>query len=109
MTTDFLIAILAGLGGMLGWGFADFFAKKTIDVIGDVTTLFWRQVIGILPLLSLFLLNPTVPKQKPHDLLFVFLLGIFSGLSYIPAYVAFGKGKLSLLSPIFASYSAIVA
>lgn len=109
MDHSLLIAILAGLGGMLGWGFADFFAKKTIDQIGDVTTLFWGQFIGIFPLLAIFFLNPVRPEPKPHDLIFLALLGIFSGLTYIPTYVAFGKGKVSLLSPIFASYSAIVA
>jgi drug/metabolite transporter (DMT)-like permease len=109
MNHDLPIAVLAGLGGMLGWGFADFFAKKTIDQIGDVTTLFWGQLIGIFPLLALYLANPIRPEGKPHDFLFMALLGVFSGLTYIPTYVAFGKGKVSLLSPIFASYSAIVA
>jgi len=33
MQTELLIAIIAGLGGMFGWGLADFFAKKTIDSI----------------------------------------------------------------------------
>ena len=28
-------------GGMFGWGLADFFAKKTIDKIGDIQTLAW--------------------------------------------------------------------
>ena len=41
-----LIAILAGLGGMIGWGFADFFAKKTIDRIGDIPSLVWAHVFG---------------------------------------------------------------
>jgi drug/metabolite transporter (DMT)-like permease len=109
MNDTLLTAILAGLGGMLGWGFADFFAKKTIDRIGDVTTLFWGQFIGIFPILALFLLNPSVPRAQQLDPLFVGLLGVFSGLSYIPAYVAFGKGKISILSPIFASYAVVVA
>ncbi len=109
MSNDIFVAVIAGLGGMLGWGFADFFAKKTIDEIGDVTTLFWAQAIGILPLVGLFLSNPTLPDSKPNDPLFIILLGIFSGLSYLPLYVAFGKGKVSLISPIFASYSAVVA
>jgi drug/metabolite transporter (DMT)-like permease len=109
MNHSLFIAILAGLGGMLGWGFSDFFAKKTIDKIGDVTTLFWGQLIGILPLVGLFLYHPILPTLKGQDPLFWALLGAFSGLTYIPTYIAFGKGKLSLLSPIFASYSAIVA
>jgi len=39
MQQELLIAVLAGLGGMFGWGFADFFAKKTIDEIGSVASL----------------------------------------------------------------------
>jgi len=104
-----LIAVLAGLGGMLGWGFADFFAKKTIDKIGDVTTLFWGQLIGIMPILILFLFHPTLPTLGTNGYVYLVFLGIWSGLSYIPTYIAFGKGKISLLSPIFASYAVVVS
>ncbi len=109
MQNELLVAILAGLGSMLGWGVADFFAKKTIDKIGDVTTLFWGQFFGAISLLVLFLFNPEIPA-KIHGIGFVYLivLGIWSGLSYIPTYTAFGKGKVSLLSPIFASYAVVV-
>jgi len=31
---------------MLGWGLADFFAKKTIDQIGDIVVLAWAHVFG---------------------------------------------------------------
>lgn len=110
MEPALLIAILAGTGGMLGWGLADFFAKKTIDQIGDVTTLFWGQLMGILPLLLLFFFSsaPT-PQLDGLQWLYLLILGVWSGLSYIPTYVAFGKGKVSLLSPIFATYAVVVA
>ena len=107
-----LTAVLAGLGAMLGWGLADFFAKKTIDTIGDVTTLFWAQLIGIAPLAALFSIRPSIPAKLGDldltNLLYLTTLGVWSGLSYIPTYVAFGKGKVSLLSPIFASYAVVV-
>jgi len=109
MQPELLIAIFTGLGGMLGWGFADFFAKKTIDKIGDITTLFWGQLIGVLPLLVLFLLNPSIPELSNLELFYLPVLGIWSALSYIPVYIAFGKGKVSLISPIFASYAVVVA
>ena len=109
MYSQLTIASLAGLGGMLGWGLADFFAKKTIDKIGDIETLFWSQFIGIFPLLLLFLFNPVVPQLTNLGRWYLVFLGIYSGLSYIPTYKAFGKGKVSLLSPIFASYAVIVA
>ncbi len=110
MSTELLVAILAGLGSMIGWGFADFFAKKTIDKIGDINTLFWSQLFGIIPLDILFLINPTIPgKLAGNGFILVIILGIWSGFSYIPTYIAFGKGKVSLISPIFASYAVLVA
>lgn len=109
MKTELIIAVLCGLGGMLGWGIADFTAKKTIDKIGDVTTLFWGQLAGIIPLLLLFLFNPTTPRLGGSSWIYLIALGVWSGLSYIPTYKAFGKGKVSLISPIFASNAVVVA
>ena len=108
MQEKLLIAILAGSGGMLGWGVADFFAKKTIDRVGDVTTLFWNQFFGVVPLLVLFAYKPSMPLLGVLEWLYLIILGAWSGLSYIPTYVAFGKGKVSLLSPIFATYAVVV-
>lgn len=93
---------------MLGWGLADFFAKKTIDKIGDLQTLFWAQTIGILPLVILFLANPHTPQLNRYDPLFLVLFGIGSALSYLPFYRGLEKGQISILSPIFASYSVTV-
>ena len=106
------IAIVAGLGGMLGWGLADFFAKKTIDELGDVATLFWSLLIGSVPLGLLFLTNPVVPEKLTgaggQGFLYLGVLGVWSALSYLPLYAGFGKGKVTLLSPVFASYAAVV-
>ncbi len=93
---------------MIGWGTADFFAKKTIDKLGDVQTLFWQQLIGVAPLLLLFFVHPYNPHLQHFDPLWLLLLGAVSGLSYLPLYAGFGKGQVSLLSPIFASYSVVV-
>ena len=107
MNNDLLVAVVGGLGGMLGWGFADFFAKKTIDKTSDLTTLFWSQLIGVVPLLIIFAVHPTVPRLDRYDLPFLALFGAISGLTYLPAYTGFGKGQISLLSPIFASWSVL--
>jgi drug/metabolite transporter (DMT)-like permease len=105
---NLLIAIVAGLGSMVGWGTADFFAKKTIDVIGDLKTLFWAQLIGVIPLAAIFLASSTVPQLSHFDPFFLILLGVFSAVSYLPLYNGFGKGEVSLLSPVFASYSVVL-
>ena len=103
------LAIMAGLGGMVGWGVSDFFAKKAIDEVGDVTTLFWAQLLGVVPLGLLYYFQPSVPALSGLGWVWLAVLGAWSGLSYIPTYVAFGKGKVSLLSPVFASYAVVVA
>lgn len=109
MDNSLSVALFAGLGGMAGWGLADFFAKKTIDKSSDLTTLFWGQLLGVYPLLLIFLIHPSVPHTTGVDWLFLVLFGIASALSYLPLYNGFGKGQVSLLSPIFASYAAVVA
>lgn len=108
MHSTLFIALLAGLGGMLGWGVADFLAKKTIDTIGDLRTLFWQQFFGVMPLLVLFLAHPHVPAPNRFDPLFLILLGITSAVLYLFLYAGFGKGQVSLLSPVMASYSVVV-
>lgn len=109
MQQDLLIAIYTGVCAMLGWGLADFFAKKTIDRIGDVATLFWGQLFGLIPLSILFFLShPHIPQKIITFWPYVIILGVWTGLSYIPVYVALRKGKVSLISPIQSTYSAIV-
>lgn len=50
-----------------------------------------------------------MPSLSTGGWVWLIVLGAWSGLSYIPTYVAFGKGKVSLLSPIFAAYAVVVA
>jgi drug/metabolite transporter (DMT)-like permease len=108
MSDSVVVAVLAGLGGMCGWGLADFFAKKTIDRVGETATLFWAQVAGLVPLLVLFAVVRDVPAVHHIDWLWLALLGIVSALSYLSLYAGFGKGSISFLSPVFSSHAALV-
>ena len=109
----FLVALIAGLSGMLGWGVSDFFAKKTIDKIGDLKTLIGSQIIGGLFLLAYFLLtNPKNPTVTGTLLFYVFALALLNGAGYLFLYRAFQKGIMSIVSPIAASaagFSVIIA
>ncbi len=114
MKSALLIAILAGLGGMLGWGLADFFAKKTIDTIGDITTLTWAHICGSIVILALLIIHvvTTGIGGLPHSAsTWVGLagFGVLQGIVYLLVYRAFAKGKVSVLNPIFASYSGVAA
>jgi hypothetical protein len=55
MQQELVIALIAGFGGMFGWGLADFFAKKTIDHIGSVVSLVWAHLFGTLALTAIYL------------------------------------------------------
>jgi drug/metabolite transporter (DMT)-like permease len=115
MHNTLLIALLAGFGGMFGWGFADFFAKKTIDRIGAIKSLVWAHSFGtalfiVIALAQVFLRGGSV--YFPGN------FGSWAGLAFFGAlqmvvywlvYEGFGKGQVAVLNPVFASYSGIVA
>lgn len=108
------IAILAGLGGMIGWGLADFFAKKTIDTIGDVTSLVWAHICGtaLFAAIALYQLLSGHSLQLPQSTTewggLVFF-GVLQGIVYLLVYRGFGKGQVAVLNPIFASFSGLTA
>ena len=41
---DLAAGVLFGLLGLLGWGFADFLAKKLVDKIGGFNALLFQQL-----------------------------------------------------------------
>ncbi len=113
MNQNLLIAVGAGLTGMLGWGFADFFAKKTIDEIGDLGTLAWAHIYGgvALGIILIYRIASGTTKGFPGSSKEILALASFGALQaavYFFAYRAFSKGKLALLNPVFSSYSALV-
>lgn len=110
-----LVAVLAGLGGMLGWGLADFFAKKTIDQIGDTVTLAWAHVFGTIVLI-MFALVRDIGRNQPMSflqplqvLVLLIFFGALQAAVYFFVYKGFGKGQVAVLSPVFASFSGLVA
>ena len=115
MNNELAIALGAGLGGMLGWGLADFFAKKTIDRIGDVTSLTWGHIFGSIALV-LFAFYEHFSRgyvfaAPGSGSVWIFLIafGILQAVVYLFVYKGFGKGQVAVLNPVFSSYSGIVA
>jgi drug/metabolite transporter (DMT)-like permease len=114
MNNSLLIAVLGGLGGMLGWGSADFFAKKTIDRIGPLKSLVWAHVFGTATLLVVFLVQMLGGHKSgfPTELSAwagLAFFGVLQMLVYWLVYQGFEKGQVSILNPVFASYSGLVA
>lgn len=115
MSSELFIAVLGGLAGMLGWGLADFFAKKTIDEIGDVSTLALANIFGTLTFLVIIIFSflylgytPQFPNTGTQWLGVAFF-GALQGAVYLFAYKGFGEGQIAVLNPVFASYSGLAA
>lgn len=115
MQQELLIAILAGLGGMLGWGLADFFAKKTIDEIGDISSLTWAHIFGTIVLFititfRFFLYGQdTLIPNTFYSFGGLIFFGILQAIVYLYVYKGFSKGQVSVLAPFFASFSGITS
>src|SRR5688572_3907884 len=109
MENTLYIAIIAGLAGMFGWGLADFFAKKTIDKVGDMATLAWAHVYGVVILAGLVLAravsDETIPQSNldTKEIGLLVFFGLLQATVYALVYRAFGKGKLAILNPVFSS------
>ncbi len=115
MSPDLILALFAGLGGMVGWGTAAFFAKKSIDEIGDIVSLVWAHVAGAIILIAFVAIAFATGRYSlsiPTSTYTWGGLAFFGALQatvYLFVYIGFGKGQVSILNPVFASFSGFVA
>ncbi|MBU0576110.1 DMT family transporter [Patescibacteria group bacterium] len=104
MSNSFLVAILAGLGAMLGWGISDFFAKKSVDKVGSVVFIFWLQLISLISLAFYIPFSnqwQNYPYEQWPKILILVAINLLATYLF---YKALEKGKVSIISPINASY-----
>ena len=97
-----------GLATALGYGTADFVAKRTADRVGFVETLWYLESIGTPILVALALLLERVATVPLDPLL---LLVALTGVSVIASYFlyrAFEFGTLSVVSPLASGYPAMI-
>lgn len=102
--SNIVIALVGGLLGMLGYGISDFVAKKAIDKIGNLKTLFYTQLIGALFLFIYFFKDRSIPSFDLKNIISILLFGFFNMVGYLALYKSFEVGKLSIVSPISSSY-----
>ncbi|MBI4973444.1 DMT family transporter [Candidatus Roizmanbacteria bacterium] len=93
-----VLSILAGLGGMIGWGTSDFFAGLFSKKIGYLKTLFWSQMAGLLFASSFILF---FPFSWNMSFLILFLLpvsAVIFALAYLLFYRALEIGSVAIIS-----------
>ena len=115
MHAPLLVAFLAGLGGMWGWGISEFATKKSVDRVGAISSLVWAHVFGTVILLavlltSLFVIKaPAMFPTEWTEWLGLLFFGSLQTAVYYFAYKGFESGQVAVLSPIFASFAGWVA
>ena len=99
--------IAAGILAAACWGVADFLAKKAVDRVGSLRTLFWVQSIGLLALLPALAFVPLGIPSNGSAFGLALLIGVVNVTTYLIFYRGFEKGKLSVISPIAGSAGAV--
>lgn len=92
------LSILAGLGGMIGWGISDFFAGLFSKKIGHFKTFFWSQLAGLI-FATLLILFFAISLNVP--ILIAILLpiaAVFYAAAYLFFYKGFEFGNISIVS-----------
>jgi len=91
-------SILAGLGGMFGWGLYDFFGGLFSKSIGNFKTFFWSQLAGLVfvALLGIaFAINLNIPLRI---VILVPVASILYAVAYLLFFKGFELGNVSIIS-----------
>ncbi len=96
--------IIFGVVAMVGWGVADFFAKKLIDQAGGYKTLLWVQILGMVPLVLFYALFRQAAPLMLQNILIFMITGFLGAAAYLLFYNALGKGQLSVMNPVQSSW-----
>ncbi|MBI2464180.1 DMT family transporter [Candidatus Peregrinibacteria bacterium] len=103
------VAFIGGMMGMIGYGTADFFSKKTVDKIGIIKSLLYAKLIETV-ILSIFLLkDSSLPRLTLKNIIFLALFSIFSTIGYLALYKGFKIGKISIISSVTSTQVVITA
>ncbi|KKT67150.1 MAG: hypothetical protein UW60_C0012G0036 [Candidatus Woesebacteria bacterium GW2011_GWA2_44_33] len=94
---------------MFGYGFADFFAKKAVDRIGNLKALIYSQLFAGVLTAIYFFRDASFPDLKPSNILIIVAFGFFNTVGYLALYRAFQIGKLSVVSPISSTFVVLAA
>jgi len=93
-----LISILAGLGGMFGWGTSDFFANSSSEKIGHFRTFFWSQIAGMIMMGVFMLFIRPIFLTTPQTVGLLIFASILYAVGYLLFYKAFEIGNVSVVS-----------
>lgn len=101
------VGVLYAILALLAWGLSDFFAKGAVARFGHLRSAFWVQGLQVLPFFAVYAFFR--PDFTLPDALLLAAAGVLSGMGFLFFYKALGKGQLSIISPVVASWAVITA
>jgi len=101
---DLSYGLIFGIITMLSWGVADFLVASSLKKTNIYKTFIWSQIIGLLFFVIVFALFFQLPAISKYFIELILISGLLSVVSYLAFYKALQVGKLSIISPIAASW-----
>lgn len=99
-------AIIGGLIAMITEGIADFTDKINVQKFDALKIIFWTELIGTIPIILYSLTSKSLILKINSNLLpHLIILSIIDTIGCIFLYRALKKGKVSIITPVFATYS----
>ncbi|MCD6414894.1 MAG: DMT family transporter [Candidatus Diapherotrites archaeon] len=105
----FSIGVFYGVIALLGWGISDFIARKAIEKEKYYKVFFLSQIAGVSILLPYLALSSKTLMAPMGDLAAFAILGAVWAFGCLAFYKAIEVGKLSIVSPVGASWAMVSA
>lgn len=93
-------SILAGLGGMFGWGLYDFFGGLFSKKIGNFKTFFWSQLAGLVFASLLALVFGASLNIPTSTAILIPVAAILYAVAYLLFFKGFELGNVSVISAV---------
>ncbi len=105
--SELLTAVLSGIGGMLGWGFSDFFSAKAIkkDKLSENSANFLLfSFLSVIVWVVVLISGESIQAISLSTFLTLALLAGGNFLAFVLFFKALNMGSLSTISTIFSTY-----
>ena len=88
-------SVIAAFGALLCWGFGDFLIQRSVRRIGDIESLAWIGIVGIVGLLP-FVIHDFL-LVTPKQVILLISLSLITFVSALMNFEALKRGKLSVI------------
>ena len=104
-----MLAIAAALGAALVWGIATGCDNRSTRLIGSLQALAWVQLVGLVEVLPFAFWEGVPSRPSAGALAWIAFGGVGASAGLALAYIAIGRGAVSVVAPVMAVDGALAA